>query len=644
MAETMNIKRIIAVLMLVAVLASIPGITLAEDEDQQQLRDEREKVGKVGILDTLFGSDNSGQKEYYYLDLAEKEEEGEESFWVKFIPFGGIISAAEKQTVFTALYVTTNWFNNLILRYNEMMTGIMLAVWNFANEFDFVKKVITHLDVMMQNLTGISETSFGEGKGLFNAFLGIVAVLTAAYAAFVFLWKRSSLESLGTILQTVTALTLALLLFSNYGTFLMNANKLTTEASGLIMTGSADKLTGNDRTNEEVLRETNRNIKRMFIHRPYLFMQYGTDNEEAIGRERVNELLQAEPGSEKRKNIVREEVNKKGNQLMTSAYVLERFVFSWFYTGMNALNSIPIYLMSLLLIVLQFWFLGIAAVAPFAFLFAALPGQFGVLRRYMAQLFLPLALKLLLSAGAVFVFFITSLLYAERGFGSVNSYIAVGVVQFIVLMLVFFLRKRIYSIFSEGSRELRMLRAEMALLRKSMLSPVKTGVQTATTAAGAVIGAVATGGVGALAGAAIGSKVGKMVTGEGDMSDVASEANRLSRLKLPDKDGKKGKEGQEKGKKEPRQEDLEGIPTVEDLRSKENIDYLVKDSEVPDLPSLEDLKPPEDYEKAIPGRVNESLPVIDPDGLNTEQGLASLESYLPRNVLRWENKPRGGNR
>lgn len=621
-----NLKRFFAVLMIVVLFSSVPGTTLAKGEDQKQLQKEREQVGKVGILESLFGLE-SGQ--HYHLDLAEEEEEEEGGFWKNLIPGWSFVEGT-MDTVMTAIYVVINWANNFILLFNMMMTYFMMGILNFAYEFDFVNRVITHLDVMVKNITGISGETFTRGKGLFDGFLGIVVMISVGYAAFMYLWKRSSLESLGTLLQTVIALSLSLLLFSNYSTFLTNANKLTTEASGLFLSGSADKMTDGDQTNANVRKEMNKNIHQMFIHRPYLIMQYGTDNEEAIGKERINKLLKTKPG-EKRNKIVNDEVRKKGNQMMTSASVTDRFVFSFFYTGMNGLNSIPIYLMSFLLIVLQFWFLGIAMVAPFAFLFAAIPGQFGVLRKYMAELFLPLGLKLLVSVGAIFVFFISSMLYNVRSFGSVHDYLAIGFVQFGVLMLIFLLRKRVFNIFSTGSKEMAMLRAEMALLRESMLSPVKSGVQATATVAGAAIGAAATGGTGTMAGAAIGGKVGKAVTGEMGPSDVASESARqlqLYKLKMPDSSEKT--EGLE-------QENLRHMPTEEDLASEENAASLEAsappetETDAPNLVSLKDVMSPEQYRDVMPSSMvdPEEISSENERAMDIESDMASLEENMP---------------
>ena len=627
-----NLKRILAVLMIVVLFLSVPGTTLAKGEDQKQLQKEREQVGKVGILESLFGAESG---KYYYLDLAEKEED--EGSWKNLIPGWAMVEAVEDTfgTVMNAIYAVTNWLNNMLLRFNIMMTNFMLGVLNFAYEFDFVNQIINQLDTMMQNLTGISNNSFSKGKGLFDGFLGIVAMISVGYAAFLLLWKRSSLESIGTILQTVIALSLALLLFSNYSTFLTNANKLTTEASGLILTGGSDRLTDDNKTNADVRKEMNKNIRRMFIHRPYLFMQYGTDNEEAIGKKRVNKLLKMKPGEGRQKYVKEYEVKAKGNQLMTSSYVTDRLVFSFFYLGMNALNSIPIYLLAFLLLVLQFWFLGIAMVAPFAFLYAALPGRFGVLRKYMAELFLPLGLKLLVSAGALFVFSIISILYTVRGgiLGkslSVGEYIAIGVVQFVILVIFFLLRKRIFGIFSAGSKEIAMLRAEMASLRESMLRPVKSGVQTTATVAGAAIGAAATGGAGTMTGAAIGSRVGKAVTGEASVSDVASEGARqlqLHKLNFPDS---KKKEGME-------QEDLKHMPTEEDLSSEENAASLVAsappetETDAPNLVSLKDVMPPEQYRDVMPSSMvePEEISLEDERAMDKESDMASLERNMP---------------
>ncbi|GGN98195.1 hypothetical protein [Saccharibacillus kuerlensis] len=105
------------------------------------------------------------------------------------------------------------------------------------------------------------------------------------------------------------------------------------------------------------------NIWDLFVHRPYLYLQYSTNKESAVGKSRVNELLAKAPGEDRQKYVEDKEVNGDGNKIMTYVQVPERLVFTGLYMTVNAIASIPIFALALLIIILQFWFLMIAALA-----------------------------------------------------------------------------------------------------------------------------------------------------------------------------------------------------------------------------------------------------------------------------------------
>src|SRR5699024_7844401 len=247
---------------------------------------------------------------------------------------------------------------------------------------------------------------------------------------FLLIWRRSMIESLTVILQTVVALAIALLLFTNYSTFLNGVNDVTTQASGVVLGGGSfkknydpvrDPITGaepmpiedasNTPTglNEDSLRmQMRNNLWSLFVDRPYLYLMYGKVDLDKIegGKGRVNKILKKPKGSEEREEALLEEIDENGydNDYMKYSNTGQRLAFTAIYLGINGITSIPVYILALLLIVFQFWFMLIAALAPFALIVGAVPGQFNIIPRYFIELGLPLVLKIVVAFGAVMVF------------------------------------------------------------------------------------------------------------------------------------------------------------------------------------------------------------------------------------------------
>lgn len=521
------------------------SVTKAED-DTGESKEKTEEVKQTSIFSTLYTDrygDLNEDEAHYMLDIVplnqeQMKAEETKSWWQTGWSY--VSGAALKEATMGQLYEAINILNNYAFQFNIGSTNFMLSVLNLSYDFDLIDQLIEKLQAIMQEVTGISNTRFGS-SGLFGNFAGIIAVLSIAYACYLYVWKRATTEMIGEIMKTVLTFAVALLLFSNYSSFLTGVNQVTTEASQLVLSGSINSSSeeANDRgessgdLNENTLRERMMdNIWTLFVDRPYLFMQYGTDKVDDIGNERVQALLKKEPGDDRLQYVRNEEVKKNGNIMMTYGSVMERAVFTPLYLLVNGLCSIPIFLLALLLLVFQFWFMGIAAVAPFALLFAAIPGQFGVLKKYFVELGLPLVLKIVVSFGAIVVFAISEIMYSLNNIavGGASEYIIVCVLQFILLALMFLLRNRIKNIFSAGSKEFQALRAEVGSLQEAVTRPVKTGVQGTAAVAGAVVGGVVSGGAGIAAGANIGSKVGQIATGEGNIQSITSGISQAQLL------------------------------------------------------------------------------------------------------------------
>lgn len=526
-----KIKKLIFILIMFFAVVGISGAAYA-NKNNTESNTETIQSKNTGISSNLY-SNNYGElsdgKAHYQLDIVpldkeQMEEEENKSWWQRGWSY--VNGTAFKEATMGKIYEAINIMNNYVFQINIGLTQFMLSILTLSYEFDFVNQLIEKMEGMIQNITGLSGLKFGN-SGLFGGFGGIIAVLSVGYAIYLYFWRRAAIESIGEMLKTVLTFSVALLLFANYSLFLTGVNQITTEASQLVIGKSVSTASkGSDQKNDigkKTLKENMMdNIWTLFVDRPYLFMQYGTDRLDEIGEERVRELLELPSGQARQDYVIDKEVKGKGNNMMTYGSVMDRATFSPLYLFINGVSSIPIFLLALLLLVLQFWFLGIAAIAPFALLFGAVPGQFGVLNRYFVELGLPLFLKIIVSFGALIVFAISELIYSFGDFaiGGVAEYIVVAVLQFIILILMFMLRNRIKNIFSAGSREIKALRAEISSLKDSVARPIKTGIQGTATVAGAIAGGVASGGAGIAAGASLGNQVGKTVTGEGSISQL----------------------------------------------------------------------------------------------------------------------------
>src|SRR3954466_14098188 len=138
-------------------------------------------------------------------------------------------------------------------------------------------------------------------------------------------------------------------------------------------------------------------------------------------------------------------------------------------------------------------------------------------------MYIPLLLKMGLSVIALVIFGITDVLYnIDTLGGGTQGYIITTLLQSLILFTLFLLRKRIFNVFSMGSRELNIMRDQM---NSTFIDPAKKGISNTLTTGGALVGAVAAGPQGAMLGSNIGGFLGNAVTGESDLSEMTRGAS-----------------------------------------------------------------------------------------------------------------------
>lgn len=535
--EMILILRSIVAAVLILVMFFITGSTnftlAASSTDNTSLQYNTPEDPIYGASDGIY----KDQKVYYSLDIVSPSSIQEKGFIDKFWDTVTLKSVEDKFA--DAFHYSI--FSGALMQFNInlLLTNTMIGILNFAYDTNIINSLIDSVQNVIVSMAGITENAFGS-TGLYGGFLGIIAVVIAVYTLYQFIVKKASITAFSGLLKSLVSLTIALLFFSNFGAIIKGANTISVETTGLMLSGNANMaVSSNGNVSSTTIKDKmNDNIFNIFVHKPYLMLQYGTTDQSKIGDERVLNLLSKKIGTTERENVALQEVTEKGNDILTYPSALKRLIFInivWFTNGMS---SIPIYLLSGSLIIFQFWFLIMAMIAPFALLWSSLPNQFGVLKRYFLELSVPLVLKMAVSILALVVFGLNEVIYSigELSNGTTLGYILSVIVQGLILLTLFLLRKRIFSIFSMGSELLNNVRNEM---NNTFVNPFKKSVQGLTTAGGAIVGGVMAGPQGVIIGANMGSSIGNLATGEKEVTDFAKDtaitmlmAERLSKSKI----------------------------------------------------------------------------------------------------------------
>lgn len=422
---------------------------------------------------------------------------------------------------------------NIGFMINMAMTNFLVKILEIGYNSDALfNPLIDRTANAVAGMSGISNGKFTT-KGLYGAFVGLICSIVAVYSAYQYVVKRAFINAASTIFKTIIAFTLALFMFSNLSTVLKGVNTVTTELTGLLLPNTISNSSGKVVSVREAMYD---NIFSTFVHKPYMMLQYSTTDDSKIGKERIEGLLTKKQYSEERKKVALKEVNEYGNYTMTQKYVQNRLMFSSVMLFMNGINSIPLFILAIVLLMCHFWFIAIAIASPFALLWGALPNQFGVIQRYLFELCLPFFTKLFLVLASILLFGMTDIIYNLQSFqDGIIGYILTGLCQAIILGSVFFFRKRIMSIFILGSNELSKTRESFKEKKEQITKPIKSGVKTTASVVGGVAAGVATGGnpQAVMAGVSVGSNLGNALTGDKKLTDaINSSVGTIQRQKM----------------------------------------------------------------------------------------------------------------
>ncbi|PGC53790.1 CD3337/EF1877 family mobilome membrane protein [Bacillus pseudomycoides] len=440
-------KKILSLCMVFVFLLMSLGsqVTLAEEEKKQEQPGPR-------ISENLFQghTDEVYKGKYYEIDTEapKKDDKG------ALEKLGGYLFGDDSvgQDLQRMIYSTCQWFVNLAFKLNIMLTQLTMFLVDQALKLDIVSPLADKLATAMQNISGIGAGEDGKmgflSGGLFPSIIGLTCLLSACYAAYIFFVKRQPAAGLNELVKTVFVITFILVFIGNAGTVLKTANTISSEFSTTILAKATGTVAGDPgRSQEAAISSVKKQIWGILVERPYLFLQYGEDSKEKIGKDRVDTLLKTPP-SEKRNEIVNGEVKSKQNQMMKMDSVGERIIFTIIYYIVNPFVGIPILIFCLLIVAFQLWFLVISLIAPIVLAVALLPGHRKVIESWVTQWVRPLGLKILMSVMLVIIFTVSELIYVLPEAG-LAGYVSTMIFQIIVFILCYIFRDNIAACFKK---------------------------------------------------------------------------------------------------------------------------------------------------------------------------------------------------
>lgn len=439
-------------------------------------------------------------------EIKEKKEGDKDKFTLNpFTSIGNYFSEKVDDTLNSSkdmMVSTLLMMVSIIFEFNNMMTDFLLTCLEASMDSNIINFLINISEEQVQLIAGVDGNQIHEGKGIFGSLAGLASLISIMYMVYLFTIKRAPLAGLNSLLHPILAITVSIMFFSNFGLILRGINDITTELTNKVSSATVSGDTDNMADN----------IQKVFVHRPYLYLQFNSGNEEKIGQKRIDALLLSKPGSKEKRAAVKKEIMEYNNSMMEPESVIKRLIYTALFVVINGLLSIPVWILAVLFVALQVWFLLIAVLAPFVLIWSILPNQISVMQRFAIELLYPMSLKVMIGVLALLLFTFSRLAFLIPATDGLKGYYLSTFFQFVFFFVAFLIRNRIKAIFNSTRGFVREMRNSTQI----MMAPVKESVQNTAMIVGAGVGAATGNPAAAVQGAAIGRNLGKTLVGEKD--------------------------------------------------------------------------------------------------------------------------------
>lgn len=519
--------------LLIAFISSQP-VHAVENQDAN-MKIENQKMGKYKDDNPNYAVETLNYKDIKELEEKKEEKEKENQGWggkisdavgsvVNFIPntIGNVKDDTANAIKDQGLFVMSKISNGL-MQWTVFMSDATLNFFHFSNQAELLNFFIDEVEGFIQDISGIDNSGI-NGNGLFGQFIGLISVLVlfgVMYNAFL---KRAPVQALKGLLTPIICMTLAMILIANMGNFLKGVNTITNGTMNEIVTfGAGVKGDDDMNTTEDVLHKA-------MVYTPYVNMMFGTDDDSVVSQDRVKAIM-TEKNEKERKKLLKEEY-KNGNNMVHPDMVPVQILYGFISVICGSLLGVAVLMVSLAFFILQLILIFWAFVAPFALMWACLPGQFLVAQKFVQKLITPFIYKIGLGVLVMVLGIIVGIVSRIDVSNGIVGYGLQMFLIFAVFITLFILRNKVMSVFVV-TKEGQLLNE---MIRSNDYVPNAMG-----SVAGKAIGTAIGGSTGYLASHLV-NVMGNQDSENDQGSTYGTSAQRPQMYKIDDYSGSKGGE------------------------------------------------------------------------------------------------------
>lgn len=338
--------------------------------------------------------------------------------------------------------MTANIFSILSIFWglNIMFSFFIVDLVGQTFTLNVINDISDKLANAVQTMAGFN-SSFKQ-NGIYGQLLTYFLICLVAWAVWIGYVKGQQSTMLGGLMKGLCILVFSMGFFANSDTVLKGLNSLSEGISTSVL--NATQITVGQKDGVNAVTKQTYDI---LIFKPYLLLQYGTMDENMIGKERIDSLLKEEPFSDNRINVIDAEVKDNKNKVLPVESVGDRIAFIFLLYLIN----VPLWLVLLLvcgaILFFQIMFCLVILMAPVTLIMSIVPAWSSVGKRWIYEVFRTLLMKVSLSVLLTLTFWITSILYASS---QKYGYLLTSILMVISFAGIFLYRNMIFNFVSAG--------------------------------------------------------------------------------------------------------------------------------------------------------------------------------------------------
>ena len=319
------------------------------------------------------------------------------------------IDGIGKQVMY-GLYCITNfiWTINLYL---SNASGYLVQE---AYGLDFISDAADEIGRNIQSIAGISPSGL-SADGFYAGFLLLIILIVGAYVAYTGLIKRETTKAVRAVMNMVLIFVLSGALIAYAPDCVKRLNEFSEDVStASLSVGTKIVLPDAESSGGDSVALIRDSLFSIQVKQPWLLLQFGDTDTEALGEDRVESLLSASPSEnngEDRENVVKSEIEDNGNTNLTATKTVNRLGMVFFLFLFNIGISVFVFLLTGMMIFSQVLFIIYVMFLPVSFVLSMVPTFEGSSRRAVIKLFNTILARAGITLVITVAFSVSTMLY-----------------------------------------------------------------------------------------------------------------------------------------------------------------------------------------------------------------------------------------